>query len=178
MSLPDELQKRLEAQYLFPDVSILRGADIILANKLGITLVPCTGTQCRDMFLPPWLNPYDRRVFADSILPGRRYRSMYEERMSSLHRHHGAILALEIMRTEQVAFLQGNNDVRGNHWCGHCLERAKLINLGDTLGFPALPCVQEGYVSWKQFASTATDSRIFEALYHASHVKKQLVTLR
>src|SRR5579859_7459122 len=43
---------------------------------------------------------------------------------------------LEKAKASRQAFLDGCEDVRGNHWCGNCFTREQFIDVGEALGYP------------------------------------------
>src|SRR5260370_40644476 len=59
----------------------------------------------------------------------------------------------ELLQRRRV-YLNGFTDSRGNHWCGQCFWRCRLVNLGEQLGYPALDLVHlaAGYHAWFHYA--------------------------
>lgn len=55
----------------------------------------------------------------------------------------------ELVQRRRV-YLNGFTDSRGNHWCGQCFWRCRLIDLGEQLGYPAPDSyhLAAGYDAW------------------------------
>jgi hypothetical protein len=71
----------------------------------------------------------------------------------------------ELLQRRRV-YLNGFTDSRGNHWCGQCFWRCRLMDLGERLGYPALDGLRlaAGTVAWLRYAREVGVVRIEDAV--------------
>lgn len=79
--------------------------------------------------------------------------------------------ARELLERRRV-YLRGFTDCRGNHWCGQCSWRCRLINRGDQLDYPALDPVRlaAGYEAWLRYAQGEGVVAIEDAVRFAARI--------
>lgn len=166
---------RWAKEALLPDE--LRAAQELLTKEFGLTWRPCTTVIFLEShpahhLMPPWLNPYDKRIIEDHPRRGRMPRTMYEQRLQSLARQYGKEEAQRLLLKDIRSFLTGFDDVKGNHWCGQCFAQYQLINLGEELAYPALwwSRTEAGYDHWLHLARFGGGAGVADALRLAKSI--------
>lgn len=132
----------------------------ITTNQLAASVAKCSYIEHRNRT-------------AYTYLPELWLRPGTLEYVRAVKRH-----GLLVVREQQIAFGRGFTDASGQHWCGFCSYRARLMNAGAALDYPGLQKLYSlaqlpdgspvvGRENWLAFCQTASDVRIENAVQAA-----------